>query len=315
MKTFLSSILVAMCACGGPAAEPAGHVVTVLTVDWEGAYGASDGQAALVEMQRELDGAPLTHFISAAYFTREAPDPTVAPFLQEQARGGAENAMHLHAWNSLVRAAEVTPRSSPSFMTGTDKVFKLETGEDGFDIDLDAYDASELRRMLRLSRARLERQGLAISHSFRAGGYLVSANLRHALRAENYAVDSSAIDGREVNATGFFAQRLRTLWPALDVTAPPREVDGLVELPIAVVADYATEAHIGEVLDAAVARLQRNPDRDVFVTIALHQETCVEFAAVVSKALVAARARHGAATFLFTTVEKAAHLATSRPNP
>lgn len=290
-------------------------MVTVLTVDWEGAYGATDGQATLVELQRELGNAPLTHFVSAAYFTRETPDAAVAPFLQEQANEGAEIAMHLHAWSSLARAAGVTPKSAPSFMTGTDEVFKLESGEDGFDVDLDAYDASELRRMLRISRERLEKQGLAISHSFRAGGYLVSANMRHALRVEGYEVDSSAIDGREVKATGFFAQRLREMWPALDVTAPPKRVDELVELPITVVADYASESHLAEVVDSAVARLQRDPDHDVFVTVALHQETAAEFAPVVAKAFKAARTRHGAETFLFTTVEKAAHLATSRSKP
>jgi hypothetical protein len=304
-----------MSACGGRASEPAGRVVTVLTVDWEGAYGATDGQASLVDLQRALGNAPLTHFVSAAYFTRETPDGAVAPFLQDQANDGAELAMHLHAWSSLARAAGVAPKSSPSFMTGTDQGFKLESGEDGFDVDLDAYDASELRRMLRISRERLERQGLAISHSFRAGGYLLSANLRQALRVEGYTVDSSAIDGKAVKATGFFAQRLRELWPSLDPTAPPKRVDDLVELPIAVVADYASDSHLAEVIDGAVARLQRDPEHDVFVTVALHQESAAEFAPIVAKAFKAARTRHGAETFLFTTVEKAAHLATVRSTP
>lgn len=310
MKTWIVAIAVALCmmACSDQAARDSGRIVIAITVDWEGAYGSPDGQAALVDLQENLGGAPMTHFVSAAYFVRGAPDPAIAQFLQSQARGGAELAMHLHAWSSLVRAAGIEPRRGPSFMTGTDKLFALESGEDGFDVDLDAYSTSELLRLLRVSRDKLQQQGLAISHSFRAGGYLASSSVRHALRADGYQVDSSAVDYRAVAATNHLASRLREVWPAIDVLVPQR-LDGLVELPIAAVADYTTPQRMGELIDAAAQRLQRDPGRDVYLTIALHQETAADHAGVVADALSAARKRLGADTFLFTTSEKLAFLA------
>lgn len=310
MRTTLAAGVLALCsiACSDPAERHQARIVTVITVDWEGAYATPESFDKLVQLQRDLGGAPLTHFVSAAYFTRDAPNPEIASFLRDQASAGAELAMHLHTWSSLVRASGVEPKPGPSYMTGTDQLFALESGENGFDVDLDAYDASELRRMLRASRQRLEQQGLAISRSFRAGGYLASANVRHALRADGYTVDSSAVDYREVGP-GYLATRLREVWPAVDALAGPKRTDGLVEMPIAAVADYSTAAHIGEIIDAAALRLERDSSTNVFVVLALHQESAAEFADVVTGALKAARTRLGSDAFLFTTVEKAAYIA------
>lgn len=313
MKPWMAATVVALWTIGCSSDHAAsdvrrGRIVTAITVDWEGAYGSRDGQAALIELQAKLGGAPLTHFVSAAYFVRGAADSEVAQFLAAQASGGSELAMHLHAWSSVVRAAGIEPRHGPSFMTGTDKLFALESGEDGFDVDLDTYSSSELVRMLRVSRAKLEEQGLAISHSFRAGGYLASPAVRHALRTDGYEVDSSAVSYRGVAGSNHLASRLREVWQGVDVQVPQR-LDGLIEVPITAIADSTTPQRMDEIIDAAAKRLAGDPSRDVYLTIALHQETAVDHAGSVAAALSKARNRLGAEVFLFTTTEKLAFLA------
>lgn len=316
MKPWIAATVVALWTIGCSSDRAGsdlqrGRIVTAITVDWEGAYGTRDGQAALVELQAKLGGAPLTHFVSAAYFVRAAPDPDVAQFLAAQASSGSELAMHLHVWSSVVQAAGIDPRRGPSFMTGTDKLFALESGEEGFDVDLDTYSSSEIVRMLRVSRAKLEEQGLSISHSFRAGGYLASPAVRHALRADGYEVDSSAVDPRRVAGSNHLASRLREVWHGVDVSVPQR-LDGLIEIPIAAIADSTTPERMDEIIDAAATQLQSDPSRNVYVTIALHQETATDHVSVVANALSRARKRFGAAAFLFTTTEKLAYLAFPR---
>jgi hypothetical protein len=310
VRNVRSTIFCALAVMGCSSAPPAErhHIVVALTVDWEGAYVSRDGLDELASLRGRLDGAPMTHFVSAAYLTKKTPDPALAPELVAAAARGDEIAMHLHVWSSIARAAGITPKPRPSFLSGTDKIVEFEDGDDGFDTDLDAYDVPALRAMLKVSRLKLEELGIDVSSSFRAGGYIVSANVRKALHMEGYTVDSSAIDANELAMADYLPQRVRAVWPAVIPTAQPFVVEGLVELPIAAVADYTTSARIAAVFDAAAERLKADPSHHVFVTIALHQETAAEYAKRVGDAIDAARVRIGHDAFIFVTVEKAAYL-------
>src|SRR5215213_3511846 len=59
-----------------------GRVVVALTIDWEGAYLSTEGLEALDELRKGLGPVPLTHFVSAAYFTKAEPDTTVTSTIQ-----------------------------------------------------------------------------------------------------------------------------------------------------------------------------------------------------------------------------------------
>ena len=311
---YLAVIVVAGCSRSSSSDPPIkGQIVVALTIDWEGAYFSPEGLDALDEFRRALASAPLTHFVSAGYFTKDAPDPRTVATLTEAVRKGDEIAVHLHAWRSLAKASGLEPKLSPSFLTGTDKVLEFEDGDVGFDIDLDAYSVPELRSLLRTSRRLLEGTHLPISKTFRAGGYLGTPKVLQAIHEEGFAVDSSATDYRQLDERKdeVLPTRIKAIWPSVDTTTQPWFVPApggsLLEMPIAAFADYATTDEIIAVFDAAHARLAKTPGRDVFVVVGFHQETAQDFAVRLVEAMKKVRGRRELADGLvFTTVEGAA---------
>jgi hypothetical protein len=313
--------------CSSSSSPAKGHVVVALTIDWEGAYVSPDGLDAIDELRRGFGPAPLTHFISAGYFTKDQPDPTAVASITQAVHKGDELAVHLHGWRSLAKASGIEPRLSPSFLTGTDKLMEFEDGDVGFDIDLDAYSVPDLRALLRTSRRLLEQTQLPVSKTFRAGGYLATPKVLQAIHEEGYTVDSSATDYRQLDERKdeVLPKRIRAIWPGVEPTSQPWLVPApgggqpggdLIELPIAALADYASTQEIIGVLEAAYARLQKAPGRDVFVVLGFHQETAPDFGGRIGDALAKVRARPElAAALVFTTVEEAARRARRAVSP
>src|SRR4051812_46735008 len=317
LACHLALAALAALAAGGCSPGPRGRIVVAITIDWEGAYLSPDGLDALDEVRRTLDPAPMTHFVSAAYFTKDRPDPRAAATIAQEVRKGDELAVHLHAWRSLARASRIEPRLSPSFLTGTDKLLEFEDGDLGFDTDLDAYSVTDLRVLVRTSRRLLEQTHLPVSTTFRAGGYLGTPKVLQAIQAEGFAVDCSATDHRQLDdhKDGALPRRLQAIWPGVEATSQPwlivapDEAPGgpLLEMPIAAFADYATPAEIVAVFEAAHARLHGDPRRDVFVVVGFHQETAQDFAGRLRDALDQVRGRREIADeLMFTTVADAA---------
>lgn len=276
----------------------------------------SDSLDAIDALRKSFGGAPLTHFVSAAYFTKAVPDPTAVDTITAAVHPGDELAVHLHAWRSLAQASGISPKLSPSFLTGTDALLAFDDGDTGFDTDLDAYSVVDLRAMLRMSRTLLERTQLPVSQSFRAGGYLATPKVFEAMRAEGFRVDSSATAARQLDAgkDGFLTKRLEGVWPDVQAGTQPYLVHqpsgDVTEVPIAAIADYATAAQVVAAFDAAHVRLQATPDRDVFVVLAFHQETATEFVGRLAQAIATVQARPEIASELkFTTIQGAAALA------
>lgn len=305
--------LVVSSGCAGCSGSGKGRIVVALTIDWEGAYLSPEGLDALDEFRHSQGQAPLTHFVSAAYFTKERQDPKAVATITQAVRQGDELAVHLHAWRSLARAAGIEPRLSPSFLTGTDKLLEFEDGDVGFDTDLDAYSVSDLRVLLRTSRRLLGVMHAPVSSTFRAGGYLGTPKVLQAAREEGFTVDCSAADYRQLDERkdDMLPRRVQAIWPRVEATSQPWLVEvaggSLLEMPIAGFADYATTAEIIAVFDIASARLQSTPGRDVFVVLGFHQETADEFSGRLREALDTVRGRKDIADHLvFTTVEDAA---------
>lgn len=312
----LAALALAGCSSSSSPAPAKGQVVVALTIDWEGAYLSLEGLDALDELRRGLGPVPLTHYISAAYFTKDRPDPKAAATIKQAVREGDELAVHLHAWRSLAKASALEPKLAPSFLTGTDKLLEFEDGDVGFDTDLDAYTVPDLRAMLRTSRRLLEQTGVPVSKTFRAGGYLGTPKVLQAIREEGFTVDSSATDYRQIDERKdeVLPKRLREIWPAVETTSQPWLVDArggpLLEMPIAAFTDSATAAEIVGVFEAAHARLQKEPARDVFVVIGFHQETAEEFAPRLGEAMAKVRERKElAGELVFASVAGAAERA------
>jgi hypothetical protein len=317
---YLAALVVG--ACSRVSSPANGRIVVALTIDWEGAYVSPDGLDALDEFRRVLGPAPLTHFVSAAYFTKDHPDPTAAASITEAIRKGDELALHLHAWRSLAKASGIEPKLSPSFLTGTDKLLEFEDGDVGFDTDLDAYGVPELRVLLRTSRRLLAQTHNPVSKTFRAGGYLGTPKVLQAIREEGFTVDSSAMDFRQLDERKdeVLPKRIHAIWPGVEPTTQPwlvRAAGGeLLEMPIAAFADYATADQIVAVFDAARTRLQNDPGRDVFVVVGFHQETAHDFAGRLGEAMKKVRERRElAGGLVFTTIADAAERARHAVSP
>jgi hypothetical protein len=315
MATMTWAHLACLAALAGCSPAPKGRIVVAITIDWEGAYLSPDGLDALDDFRRSVDPAPMTHFVSAAYFTKDRPDPRAAAMITQEFHKGDEVAVHLHAWRSLARASGIEPRLSPSFLTGTDKLLEFEDGDVGFDTDLDAYSAADLRVLVRTSRRLLEAIHVPVSRTFRAGGYLGTPKVLQAIQAEGFVVDCSATDPRPIDPRKdeVLPRRLQAIWPGVEPTSQPWLVHGgdasgaLLEMPIAAIADYASAAQIARVFEAAHARLHDDPRRDAFVVVGFHQETAQDFVGRLREALDNIRARRELADELvFSTVEDAA---------
>ena len=306
ISAYVVAIAIAGCSlwsCGsssGPAAK--GRVVVALTVDWEGAYLSADALDALDALRERLGTAPMTHFVSAAYFTKPNPMSTAGATIARAVRKGDELALHLHAWRSLAVAGGLEPKLSPSYVSGTNKLLEFEDGDVGYDIDLDAYTVPELRVLLRTSRLLLEPTRLPVSKSFRAGGYLGTPKVLQAIREEGFTVDSSAMESRQLSdpADSALQKRVKGLWPSVESTTQPWRIQGtdLLELPIAAFADHATADEMVALVEGAHGRLQREPARDVFVVFAFDLETATEFAPRIGDAVERVRARRELADVL-----------------
>ena len=322
-RAALALIAALLASCSRSSPEPAprsGRLVVVLTIDWEGAYLSPEGLDVLDELRSVFGSAPLTHFVSAGYFTKPEPDPTAARWITESIRRGDELAVHLHAWKSLALASKLEPKLSPSFLTGTDKLLEFEDGDVGFDIDLDAYSVSELRAMLRTSRRLLEQLKIPVTTSFRAGGYLGTPEVLQAIQEEGYTVDSSATDYRQLDerTDEVLPSRIKAIWPKVDTSTQPFSITTprgqLLEMPIAAFADYAPPAEIVGIFEAAHARLRKEPQRDQFIVLGFHQETAVEFGPRLRDAFQQINARPELTNdVVYATIEEAAKRVGARP--
>lgn len=331
-----ASLTAIVIGCSSPSPAAKGRVVVALTIDWEGAYLAPDGLDALDQLRSRVGDAPMTHFVSAAYFTKEPRDggsTMVAATISRAVRKGDELALHLHAWKSLALAGGVPPKLAPSYLTGTDKLLEFEDGDVGFDTDLDAYSVPELRVLLRTSRLLLEPTHIRASRSFRAGAYLGTPKVLQAIREEGFTVDSSATDARQLEepTADALPRRVKAIWPGVDSTTQPwlmRAPGGgssggasggasgtagqgeLLEMPVAALADHASTEEMVAIVEAAYARLQKDPGRDVFVVLELELEIAAEYAGRIADAVEKLRAHRELADHLvFATVASAAERA------
>jgi hypothetical protein len=96
--------------------------------------------------------------------------------------GQAEVALHLHAWTDFVRAAGVTPRTSPNWAGRAD----------GYDVPLTAFDEAETAKLLSHALRLMAEHGMPRPTSFRAGGLFANAANLRAIAAAGFTADTSA---------------------------------------------------------------------------------------------------------------------------
>jgi hypothetical protein len=299
-------------AAGDGRAAPAVHIA--VSVDWEGAYFRPESLDALEAFRRENPGVPLTHMISAAYYTKPGADPVEATReIRLALQKGDETGLHVHAWKSLLAASGVQPRNGPSFLDRTGELLRVQD-DTGFDLDLGVLTVAELRAVMKKSRQILEAERLPLGPSFRAAGWLGTPNVLEAARAEGFTIDSSAtdlawLDEKEV---AYLRQRLGQVWSRVDQNTQPFWIETaagrMLEMPdTGAMADYLTVIEMEKHVERAAAAVRAAPQRPVFVHLGFHAETADDFAPRLSEALSRLRARD--TPMVFETLSRSAEAA------
>ena len=104
----------------------------------------------------------LYNTLNAAYYTKPGADVArVTSLVRAGLMPGDERGLHVHGWKSLFEAAGSAFKDKPSFW-GPGYPLQPTGGDMGHEVEIGAYSVSELRAVLRLSRAILGKAGLPI---------------------------------------------------------------------------------------------------------------------------------------------------------
>lgn len=189
-------------------------IIISITVDWEceNFKNLSD----LLELRRRIGkNIPLTHFICPAYFTKGVKKSDEK--IRKAVFSNDEIALHVHSFESLIRASEVEFRTSPDFfhrftpeIEALMKILpkKLQVKNTGRGVPVSAYNYSEIVKILNTSRKILtENFDLDNIYGFRAGGWMCSDTVFDALCNTGFNYDCSAAPP-EVLSHGFAENNL-----------------------------------------------------------------------------------------------------------
>jgi hypothetical protein len=296
--TRLSTVVVPLLlgALAGPAWTDEARkptVIVTVSVDWEGRDLAERNLTAFEAFREALPKVPITHFLNAAYYTKDKADrESVTKQIRRTIRPGDETGLHVHAWRSLVRAAGVEFKAGPTFW-GPDAHAPKDGGDWGHEVELPAYSKDELVKVVHESAQRLREAGFELTTSFRAGGWIATTPVLAAVRREGFLIDSSAVDSvwherlRGTRLPG----RIREVWPDVHPTTQPFVVvtgEGpVLEMPdTGALADYVTSEQLAEHIRSAVGRAVADSGT-VFVHVGFHQETAAQYASRVRDAIAA----------------------------
>ena len=269
-----------------PDTNAQGKVRIVVSVDWEGDDLQPQNLQAMRDFRQDYPAIPLQHFLNAAYYTKlEADAAQITKSIKSVLLPKDEHALHIHAWRRLVESSAVTFRTSPSFVKDGFMIADCEI-DCGQEIALTGYTNTELRKIIAHSVEILKREGFNHPKSFRAGGWQADDNVLDALAAEGFTLDSSAThaeflrkEWEKYNLYGFVAK----LWNQTTPTSQPYVytiTSGLkiLELPNnACLSDYMKGADMLKVFQSNARNLQKNPKKDVYLSIGFHQESAAEY--------------------------------------
>ena len=289
------------------------RVRVAVSVDWEGRDLSNVNLLAFTAMRDAHPKIPLTHFLNAAYYTKEdAEAEKVTRFTRKVLKEGDELGLHIHPWRSLVEAAGVEYRETPTVWGPQFKV-RARGGDAGHEVVLEAYEVKELRAIIRTARKILGEHGFELSPSFRAGAWLAGPKVREAIRREGFTVDSSSTDTVWHDELAKYALPglIREIWPKVTKTSQPffMETPGgkLLEMPdTCALADYVTAEEMADHVAAAVARLEKS-DKDLYVHIGFHQETAARYASRIIQAIRMIQEAHGGRVVFETLDASARH--------
>lgn len=157
----------------------------VWTLDFEG-DDASDGNMANTAAIADALAVPMTVMwnprVWATSQVSAARADAMLAWTTGRAAKGDEVALHLHMWTDYVRAAGVSPRTTPNW----------GGRGDGYDVPMTAFSESETRTLVEHGLRLMSERGLPRPTSFRAGALFANAVTLRAIAALGFTADCSA---------------------------------------------------------------------------------------------------------------------------
>ncbi|MEK7484164.1 MAG: hypothetical protein AABZ60_07520 [Planctomycetota bacterium] len=311
LKLMLSSFL-CMVSFSLPRAQEKtlGKVIVTISVDWEGRSLSGNNLNAMVGFRKRFKTIPLTHFFNAAYFTRQSSPALLLPRIKRTMEAQDEIGLHIHCWRSLVLGSGVSFLREPTFWGPLYELTEFQ-GDLGHEVELDAYELQDIRKIVQNSTKIIQSLGFQVSSSFRCGGWLASPKVLEAIRAEGFLIDSSATDRRwhqdEISEYLIY-ERMGELWKEVTAETQPFFIEtkagSVLEMPdTGALADYITAEEMNQHL--AEALKQVTPDTRRFVHLGFHQETAEEY---LPRLITTLEQWQSHPDLYFCTLEKAAQL-------
>ncbi len=286
-----------MAAVPVAASEP--QVRVMVSVDWEGDPISEQQKnlAAFAAFRKEFPSIPLVQFLNAAHFTRPGVNLGAARSAIESVldRRIDELGLHIHGWKSLVQAAGVRYRSTPTITTVVPKDVCKGMADCGYWVQIKHYPPADLAAMITTSRRILRQHGFDGLVSFRAGAWLMHPRSYQVLSKQGIMYDHSEVDWRFVQSgvaqggaalASFapWARQLQLAWPQAQplhqpylLPLPKGFANPVFEIPNnGALADYTTEEEFIRLFDDALAKAKRNA-APVLLSVGFHMETAQAF--------------------------------------
>lgn len=184
-------------------------VVICVTVDWEGTNILSENLKSMTDFRTMLPEIPLTHFICPAYFTRNGDNANMSAKILTQILDRDEVGLHVHCWNSLIKASNVALLTDPptyylkDFNDGRGPEIPYATSQGlavdwGHGIPLGAFTATDIESIISAASNLLVSNNITrrAPTSFRCGGWLSCDAVQSALQSTTNSIntDSSGTD-------------------------------------------------------------------------------------------------------------------------
>ncbi|MCP3955427.1 MAG: choice-of-anchor D domain-containing protein [Desulfobacterales bacterium] len=261
-------------------------VIVLISVDWDGHDLLASNLKPMKDLRlggTSFENVPITHFISAGYFTklrRKRSDwDGYGTKIRDVIKPIDECGLHVHSYHSLLKCAGVDPKG-PDDWAKTPAAYSNKWGDVGHGNPFSQYDEVDVQCVLEYSKWLLEnRGGLTLSKSYRSGGWVMSDDLRAALYKAGFRIDSSAVPHALVTGKGLADGVLQAQWSAITTKSTPYLLSSagggqLKEVPNnCALADYRTASDINSAMDAAIAYTGNGPQ---LVHFGFHQETVYE---------------------------------------
>jgi len=275
-------------------------IAVCVSVDWEGRSLLAENLRTIADFRSKHADVPMQHFLNAAYYTREGSNAArTTEAIQQAVLPGDEHGLHVHAWGSLLSAASVGIRSSPTFFDADTQVpraaddWGFYPAEVGYEVPLEHFAVSELQSIVRTSLDILTSQGFRRPVSFRAGGWISGLKVQEAIVRSGLLYDCSAVDPQlTVRRFGDcpLGRLLRGLWHDIGDTSQPyrmRTSQGpLWQIPNnAGLVDYTTVDELLEVFRRNVVYSQNSRRPVQILSTGFHQETARRFLSRLDEAI------------------------------